>query len=124
MIVDDHASTREMIRKFLSLPGIDICECASGGEALSCARDFQPDWITLDVNMPGLNGFQSARALRAQNPLARVVIVTGYNEPHFRKLSNAVGAVGLVCKENLMALHLMLSDELARAVPELAANDI
>ncbi len=124
MIVDDHASTREMIRKFLSLPGIDFCECASGDEALRCARDFKPDWITLDVNMPGLNGFQSAKALREQNPSAHVVIVTGYNEPQFRKLSSSIGAVGLICKENLMTLHMMLSDELARSAPQLAANDI
>src|SRR5882757_1739903 len=122
MIVDDHAGTREMIRKFLSLPGIIFCECASGDEALKCAREFQPDWITLDVNMPGLNGFQSAEALRIQNPLARVMIVTGYNEPHFRKLSNAVGAVGLICKENLMTLHAILSDELARPTVLTANN--
>ena len=34
MIVDDHPGTREMIRKFLGLPGITFCECASGDEAL------------------------------------------------------------------------------------------
>jgi CheY-like chemotaxis protein len=122
MIVDDHASTREMIRNFLSLPGITFRECASGDEALKCAREFQPDWVTLDVNMPGLNGFQSAEALRLQNPSARVMIVTGYNEPHFRKLSNSVGAVDLICKENLMTLHTILSDELARPVPSLSTN--
>jgi CheY-like chemotaxis protein len=117
MIVDDHASAREMIRKFLTLPGITFCECASGDEALLRARDFQPDWITVDVNMPGLNGFQSAEALRLEHPSARVIIVTGYNEPHFRKLSKSVGAVGLICKENLMSLQLMLSDELSRQFP-------
>jgi CheY-like chemotaxis protein len=124
MIVDDHASTREMIRKFLSLPDITFCECASGDEALKCARDFQPDWITLDVNMPGRNGFQSAEALRTQNPSARVIILTSYNEPQFRHRSNAVGAVGLICKENLMALHQMLSDELTRSFRDIAVNDI
>jgi len=123
MIVDDHAETREMIRKFLSLPGITFCECGSGEEALCSAREFQPDWITLDVNMPGLSGFQAAVALRAQNPSARVVIVTGYNEPQFRRLSNAVGAVGLICKENLMTLHTLLNDELTRPVPALVASE-
>lgn len=117
MIVDDHASAREMIRKFLSLPGITFCECASGDEALLRAREFRPDWITVDVNMPGLNGFQSAEALHIEHPSARVVIVTSYNEPHFRKLSKSVGAVGLICKENLMSLQLLLSDELSRQFP-------
>ena len=117
MIVDDHASTREMIRKFLDLPGITFCECASGEEALAQAREFKPNWITVDVNMPGLDGFQTAEALRAEHPSTRIIIVTGYNEPHFRKLSNSVGAVGLICKENLMALHMMLSNEITGSKP-------
>jgi CheY-like chemotaxis protein len=117
MIVDDHASTREMIRKFLNLPGITFCECASGEEALLQAREFKPNWITVDVNMPGLDGFQTAEALRAAHPSAHIIIVTGYNEPHFRRLSNSVGATGLICKENLSALHMMLSNEMSQPAP-------
>jgi CheY-like chemotaxis protein len=123
MIVDDHASTREMIRKFLDLPGITFCECASGEEALAQAREFKPNWITVDVNMPGLDGFQTSEALRAEHPSARIIIVTGYNEPHFRKLSNSVGAVGLICKENLMALHMMLSNEINGSKPNKPADE-
>ena len=124
MIVDDHASTREMIRNFLDLPGITFCECASGEEALILAREFKPNWITVDVNMPGLDGFQAAEALRAEHPSAHIIIVTGYNEPHFRKLSNSVGAVGLICKENLAALHKMLSSEMSRTIPTKPAAEI
>jgi CheY-like chemotaxis protein len=117
MIVDDHASTREMIRKFLDLPGITFCECASGEEALAQSREFKPNWITVDVNMPGLDGFQTTEALRAAHPSAHIIIVTGYNEPHFRRLSNSVGATGLICKENLSALHMMLSNEMSQPAP-------
>jgi len=124
MIVDDHASTREMIRNFLDLPGITFCECASGEEALLHAREFKPNWITVDVNMPGLDGFQTAEALRAEHPSAHIIIVTGFNEPHFRKLSNSAGAVGLICKENLAALHMMLSSEMSRTIPNKPAAEI
>jgi CheY-like chemotaxis protein len=117
MIVDDNAGTREMIRHFLDLPGITFCECASGEEALVRAREFKPNWITVDVNMPGLDGFQTAEALRAEHPSAHIIIVTGFNEPHFRKLSNSAGAVGLICKENLTALHMLLSNEMSRQTP-------
>ncbi|MGD1089462.1 MAG: response regulator transcription factor [Verrucomicrobiota bacterium] len=108
MIVDDHAGTREMIRNFLNLPGITFCECASGDEAVLRAREFKPNWVTIDVQMPGLNGFQSAEALRAEHPSARVIIVTGFNEPHFYQFSQSVGAVGLIHKENLMELRTIL----------------
>jgi CheY-like chemotaxis protein len=124
MIVDDHASTREMIRNFLDLPDITFCECASGEEALLRAREFKPNWITVDVNMPGLDGFQAAEVLRAEHPSTHIIIVTGYNEPHFRKLSNSAGAVGLICKENLAALHRMLSSEMSRTIPTKPAAEI
>jgi CheY-like chemotaxis protein len=113
MIVDDHAPAREMIRQFLALPGMTFCECASGDEALQRAREFKPHWITMDVNMPGLNGFQSTEALRVEHPSARVIIVTAHNEPHFRQLSLEAGAVALISKENLLALRTMLTREMA-----------
>src|SRR5271170_1190331 len=114
MIVDDHAHTREMIRKFLDFPEITFCECASGDEAVSRASEFKPNWVTMDVHMPpGRNGFQATEALRLEHPAARVMIVTSDNQPHFRQLSREVGAVGLIAKENLMALRMMLAKEIA-----------
>jgi CheY-like chemotaxis protein len=113
MIVDDHAPAREMIRQMLALPGVTFCECASGEEALQQVREFKPHWITVDVNMPGLNGFQSTSALRAEHPAARVIIVTSYNEGHYRQLSREAGAVAVISKDNLMALRIMLTREMA-----------
>lgn len=113
MIVDDHAPAREMIRQMLALPGITFCECASGEEALQQVHEFKPHWITVDVNMPGLNGFQCTSALRAEHPSARVIIVTSFHEGHYRQLSREAGAVALISKDNLMALRIMLSREMA-----------
>ncbi len=113
MIVDDHAPAREMIRQILTLPGITFCECASGEEALQHVHKFKPHWVTMDVNMPGLNGFQSTEALRAQHPSARVIIVTSYHEGHYRQLSREAGAVALIRKDNLMALRIMLTREMS-----------
>ena len=101
-----------MIRRFLDFPGITFCECASGNEALTLVNEFKPDWVTMDIHMPGLNGFQSTEALRARHPAARVMIVTADNQPHFRQLSHTVGAIGLLAKENLLALRMMLAEEI------------
>ena len=123
MIIDDHDSAREMIRRFLDLPGITFCECASGEEALQRVREFKPHWITMDVNLPGLNGFQATEALRAEHPSARIIIVTSYNEAHYRQLSRTAGAVAVISKDNLMALRIMLARDLAGpAVPPPAAT--
>ncbi len=112
MIVDDHPPAREMIRQFLALPGVTVCECGSGEEALQQVREFKPHWITVDVSMPGLNGFQTTQALRAEHPPARIVIITSYNESHYRQRSREAGAVALVSKENLIAVRILLAREL------------
>jgi CheY-like chemotaxis protein len=99
MIVDKQARTREMIRNFLNLPSITVCECASGNEALACVRTFKPDWITVDVKQIGTDGFQSPDDLREAHPAAQVIIMTGYNEPNFHKLYNSVGRSALLEKK-------------------------
>lgn len=112
MIVDDHPPAREMIRQFLALPGVTVCECGSGEEALQRVREFKPHWITVDVSMPGLNGFQTTQALRAEHPPARIVIITSYNESHYRQRSREAGAVALVSKENLITVRILLEREM------------
>ena len=117
MIVDDNAPAREMIRRMLELPGVTFCECASGEEALQQVREFKPHWITMDLNMPGLNGFQCTEALRAEYPSARVVIVTSYAETHYRERSRSAGAIALISKENLLALRIMVTQNMAHKHP-------
>ncbi len=113
MIVDDHASTRRMIRKFLGcMPGITFCECVSGEEAVRLAHDFKPDWVTMDIHMPGLNGFDSTKALLLEHPIARVLIVTADHQPHFPQMSHDAGAVGLLAKENILGLRVILEREM------------
>jgi CheY-like chemotaxis protein len=114
MIVDDHAGARQMIREMLSFPGVTLCECASGEEAVEKAREFEPDWITMDVRMPGLNGFQAATLIQEALPASRVVIVTTDNHPHLRHMARVVGAVAYFKKENLAELRELLADVIAK----------
>jgi len=112
MIVDDNSGTRDMMRQFLDLPGMMFCECASGHEAVERVREFKPHWVTMDVNMPGLNGFKATKALREQLPSARVMMVSAINDPHYPQLSREAGAIGFICKENILALRLIIMSEL------------
>jgi CheY-like chemotaxis protein len=108
MIVDDHPGAREMIRKLLASPRVAIRECASAEEAVRTAREFKPDWITMDVHMPGIHGLAAAAALRAENPAVRIVIVAADDRLYLRRLALESGAVGYVCKENLHELQELL----------------
>lgn len=96
------------------MPGLTVQECASGHDALARVREFKPHWVTMDVQMPGLNGFDATRAIKQAHPEARVMIVTSFNDPHFRKLADSAGASGFILKENLLALRLLLEKETGR----------
>src|SRR5437867_3451546 len=108
MIVDDHAGVRNMIRQFLAAPGDSFVECATGEAAVQAARDFRPDYVTMDVRLPDLSGLEAARAIRAIHPPSRVIIVTSYDQPFLRQTAREVGAIAYVLKDNLADLRSLL----------------
>ena len=111
LIVDDQPNARELIRTFLTMPGIIFQECASGNDAVACVQEFKPHWITMDIQMPGMNGFEAIKAIKKAHPEAHVIIVTSFNEPQYRDLARSAGASAFILKENLLALRLMLERE-------------
>lgn len=78
MIVDDHPLMRRGLRQLLELePTFDIvAEASSGSEAIALAGRTQPDIILLDLNMKGLSGLDTLRALRNEGIDARIIILT------------------------------------------------
>ena len=113
LVVDNDVKLRTMLSLMLTGHGYEVSQTDNGEEALQRVREFKPHWITMDVNLPGLNGFQATEALRAEHPSARIIIVTSYNEAHYRQLSRTAGAVAVISKDNLMALRIMLARDLA-----------
>jgi DNA-binding NarL/FixJ family response regulator len=109
MIVDDHDGMRTTIRALIAAPGDTVVECGSGDEAVKALGDFKPDCVTVDVNMPGLCAFQTMRTIRETYPGARVVCVTGHDQPDYRKAAFAAGAAGYVAKDNLSDLYLLVA---------------
>ena len=78
LIVDDSGVSRMIIKgRVASLqPDWEIIEAASGDEALALVPTAQPDFITMDVNMPGINGFEAVEKIRSTDKRARIVILT------------------------------------------------
>jgi len=108
MIVDDHAGVRTMIRQLLAAPGDCFVECPTGEAAVQAARDFKPDYITMDIRLPDLSGLEAARAIRDIHPPSRVIIVTSYDQPFLRQSACEVGAVAYILKDNLAELRSLL----------------
>jgi DNA-binding LytR/AlgR family response regulator len=98
LIVDDEASARSRLRKLLSgLAGVEIAgEASDGLRAVAEVERLRPDLILLDVQMPGLTGFEVLRALPAGGPVPLVVFVTAYDE--FALAAFEANAVGYLVK--------------------------
>jgi CheY-like chemotaxis protein len=79
LVDDDHGVAQSLVRLVRSL-GHDVRVAFSGEEALEVAGEFQPQIVLMDVNLPGLSGYDTARALRSR-PWAEgvsLVAMTGW----------------------------------------------
>src|SRR6185369_293901 len=91
-----------------------VLECSSGDEAVRLAGEFRPDFVTMDVHMPGLSGLEAARAIRAAHFDVRIVMVTYDDQPDLRRAATECGAIGLVLKEKLDQVRPLLLNHKAR----------
>jgi PAS domain S-box-containing protein len=82
LVIDDYEPNRKTISRLLHLMGHEVKTAASGEEGLSSLTTFQADIILLDLNMPGLNGFETAKRIRERPALQNVTLValTGYGQ--------------------------------------------
>ncbi len=108
MIVDDHTGMRAKLRELLARPNVEICECTTGEDAMREAPEFQPDWIIVDVHLPGMTGIEAARTLRSEIPRARIVVISSEDRRYLREAARAVGAEEFLSKSHLADLPQML----------------
>ncbi len=82
LIVDDHPFFREGLSKVFSLEDdfLVVGEEADGEQALLAARELQPDVVVLDINLPGMNGLQVTRQLKADRTGIAIVTLTAYHD--------------------------------------------
>jgi DNA-binding NarL/FixJ family response regulator len=101
LLVDDHPFVREGIRSFLSdLPNFEVVgEASSGAEAVKLAQQHDPDFILLDINMPGTNGLEAVGQLRKITPKAKILILTVHNSREYVLHVARSGAHGYILKE-------------------------
>jgi PAS domain S-box-containing protein len=75
LVVDDDPSTRDILQRSLTREGLRIATAATGEEALRRARELQPDAITLDIMMPGMDGWAVLSTLKNDPELAEIPVI-------------------------------------------------
>src|SRR5688572_10469273 len=80
LVVDDYADNREMYSAYLRFQGLEAVEAANGTEALEHAFERKPDLVVMDLSLPGVDGWQATRILKADGRTKHipVIAVTGH----------------------------------------------
>jgi len=78
LVVDDELDFLETLMKRLRKRGVHVQGVKSGEEALECLGREPIDVVILDVKMPGMNGLETLKAIKAKHPLVEVIMLTGH----------------------------------------------
>ena len=84
LIVDDHAAVRTTIRSLLDWHSFQVSgDAKDGKEAIEKVIELKPDIVLLDINMPVMNGIQTAYEIRRIAPSTKIVFFTVHDSPQF-----------------------------------------
>ena len=108
LICEDDERLATLVKETLDADGrFDVVARATNGdEAIRLAEEHVPDVVLMDIGMPGLDGIDATRAIRARDARQHVVIYTGSDEYDDIGRADAAGAAGFLHKEALTSPDL------------------
>jgi DNA-binding NarL/FixJ family response regulator len=117
LLAEDHAVVRQGLHTLLEAGGLFevVGQAQTGREAVELAAALRPDVILMDIAMPILNGFEATRQVLAENPAAKVLILSAHSDDEYIERMTAVGAVGFLEKQTSAEI-------LTKAIREVAAG--
>ena len=100
LLVDDIPEVRENVRKLLYFEkDIEVVGMATHGEeAITQARELEPDVVLMDINMPGMDGITASEAITAESPHVQIIMMSVQGETDYLRRSMLAGAKGFLIK--------------------------
>jgi two-component system phosphate regulon response regulator PhoB len=92
LVVEDHPTVREVLRILIGMEDYEVAVAPNGETGLVLAEAMRPDVVLLDVMMPGLNGLEVCRALKARDASTRVVMVSARTSEDDEREGREAGA--------------------------------
>lgn len=119
MLVDDHDIVRTGLKSYLETQeGLQVvAEARSGSEAIDLALKTQPDVIVMDITMPGMDGLEATRRLKAIFPECHILALTVHEDKQYLFEMLAAGASGYITKQ-------AAADELLAAIRSLSLGNV
>jgi two-component system response regulator NreC len=119
LLVDDHDVVRTGLRSFLNTQEDVqvVAEACNGEEALQRAEEVKPDLVIMDITMPGMDGLEATRKLKARNPECLVLALTVHEDKQYFMEMLSAGASGYITKR-------AAADDLVAAIRAVASGHV
>lgn len=119
LLVDDHDVVRTGLRSFLNTQQDVqvVAEARNGEEALQRAEEVKPDLVIMDITMPGMDGMDATRKLKARNPDCLVLALTVHEDKQYFMEMLSAGASGYITKQ-------AAADDLVAAIRAVASGQV
>ncbi len=100
LVIEDNEQNLYLVNFILEKNGFDVVQARTGDEGVTLADQHEPDLILLDIQLPVMDGYMVARALRKKQALAKIPIiaVTSFAMPGDREQALAAGCTGYIEK--------------------------
>jgi len=124
LVVDDDPDNRDVLAEYLRFCGFDVCSACNGPEALSIARTIRPQVVLMDLAMPGVDGFETTRRMKA-DPLTKnavVCAVTALALPADQQLARDAGCDAVFIKPVDVTLLVAEIERLAQRIGRSCAS--
>ena len=100
LVIDDHEDNRRILRDLLTSAGYEVVEATTGEDGVTSAETRSPDLILMDIQLPGIDGYEATRRIKGNDALRRIplIVVTSYALSGDDAKAFAAGADAYVAK--------------------------
>ncbi|PKK40072.1 Two-component response regulator [Clostridiaceae bacterium JG1575] len=110
IIIDDDALVVDALETIAVQSGIEVLATGSSGqEAVELTRTLRPDVVMLDIRMQPMNGMEATRAILQENPEAKILLITTFQDEEYIAGALSLGCRGYILKSNIQGILPALS---------------
>ena len=99
IIVEDDERLREELKILLENNGYEVVgEAEDGLDAINVCREYRPDFVIMDINMPVLSGLEAAKVIKEENLAGFIIVLTAYRDKEIAKRAVDIDVMGYIVK--------------------------